>query len=699
MFTMRWLMQPKIWRLVCFGSSVVGLLCYALSSFNHLFGKWTSWKIFLYSVFSFTICIAILFTKAWQRSTTLRLKAHLAFLVLMITCVYSFFFDKVLKGKPDAYSLISCASFAIMSLALSRQTHCGFEVDLLYFFSGGLTMQLMKIKLWLIVVGASFSYSLIILRSSLDTSPEIRHLELQVQDEVVIQVDSESQTNDVNSATAIQVVSCSQEINSNSEGDLIKSQLMACIKGLRKMTHKVIPMVSKHVNEYLKSNMDFNSKDEDRIPLRPDVNLVMDALPRSISIANLRQIVKLMVEAGFEEECCHVYSSWRREFLEQCLSKLGLQELSLENIESWVKVSNITLRILFPIEKRLCHCVFLGLSSATHISFKEVCEELTIRLLNFANNFTLESYSPNLLCCFVPKVFNTLTSLITEFESLFSDQYSVSLRNEALEVWKRLSVANERIFMELENFICHDTVQAIVPGGGLHPVTCQIMNCLNDICEAMDITFKQVLDHSIDPDKERKSSLIYFQVARIIELLESNLEAKSKEYTDPALGYVFMMNNIRYMGVEAKEGKMRLVLDKQWFLKNIAKVRKQGELYQRSSWTKVLDILKLESNESMMRDVIAESLKQKLNLFNLHFEEICNVQSTWSVFDKQVREQTRVSLENILLPTYGNFIGRFQDVLGKHAYDYIEYGLLDIQDQLNHLFLVSETTNLVEKQN
>ena len=63
----------------------------------------------------------------------------MAFFILMITSVYSFFLDEKVKGKPDAYSLILCAAFAIMSLALSRLSHFGFEVDLLHFFSGVLT--------------------------------------------------------------------------------------------------------------------------------------------------------------------------------------------------------------------------------------------------------------------------------------------------------------------------------------------------------------------------------------------------------------------------------------------------------------------------------------------------------------------------------------------------------------------------------
>ncbi|XP_027187476.1 uncharacterized protein [Cicer arietinum] len=184
-----WLKQPKIWKFVSFTSSIIGLLFYSLSSsFNNLFGKWNLFKIFVYTVFSLIICLAILFANTCHTSS-LKLKTHLIFSVFTATTVYSFFFDKV-NGKPDFYSLVSCASFAIMSLSLSKHTQLGFEVDLLYFFCGYLTLQLMKIKLFLVIVGVSFSYSLIILRFYLCNSNDRGHLRLQFQDQncIVIQV-------------------------------------------------------------------------------------------------------------------------------------------------------------------------------------------------------------------------------------------------------------------------------------------------------------------------------------------------------------------------------------------------------------------------------------------------------------------------------------------------------------------------------
>ncbi|RHN52591.1 hypothetical protein MtrunA17_Chr6g0482211 [Medicago truncatula] len=54
----------KTWRVVGLMSSVVGLLCYALSpSFNRLIGRWKPFKFFLYGVSSLVIFTTVLFAK------------------------------------------------------------------------------------------------------------------------------------------------------------------------------------------------------------------------------------------------------------------------------------------------------------------------------------------------------------------------------------------------------------------------------------------------------------------------------------------------------------------------------------------------------------------------------------------------------------------------------------------------------------
>ncbi|AES98893.1 WRKY family transcription factor [Medicago truncatula] len=182
------LIQKNQWRILGFFSSIMGFISYASSSsFNHLFGKWNFIKIIIYTVVSFSISSMMLFLKKWKLSKRFLLRAHLGVLVLLLTSLYSFVSDKASNEKPDLLSMISCVAFALMSFCLSRQIDLGFESDLLNFFLGILTVQLMKINLILSIVAAILCYSLIVLRSKLGSRHEIGTL--RVEDDVAIEID------------------------------------------------------------------------------------------------------------------------------------------------------------------------------------------------------------------------------------------------------------------------------------------------------------------------------------------------------------------------------------------------------------------------------------------------------------------------------------------------------------------------------
>ncbi|KAF9592127.1 hypothetical protein IFM89_012556 [Coptis chinensis] len=456
-------------------------------------------------------------------------------------------------------------------------------------------------------------------------------------------------------------------------------------------------------------NLSFDDEEEDNedepIPVAhpiTDYDIIIDALP-SGTIADLHEISKRMVAAGFGKECAHVYSSCRREFLEESISRLGLMKLSIEEvqkmswskledeIEKWVKAINVALRILFPSERRLCDRIFNNLTSAADLSFMEVCRGTAIQLLNFADAVSIGSRSPERLFKILD-VFECLRDLMPEFEEVFSDQYCAVLRIEAGTIWKRLGEAIRGIFMELENLIRRDPAKTPVPGGGLHPITRYVMNYLRAACGSR-ISLEQVFQENgvaigdyRNSDNTNSSSLAV-QLSWIMELLESNLETKSKIYKDSALSYVFLINNGRYIVSKVKDGELASLLGEDWIRKRTAKVRQNHQNYQRSSWGRVLATLKLDNN-SLAPNVAAKSMKEKLKVFNMHFEDVCRTQSTWVVTDEQFRAELRVTVTGNLAPAYRNFLVRFQTVpeLGKHGDKYIKYRVEDIQDMINKLF-------------
>jgi len=687
---LRWLKKLKVWRIVSLASSIVGLLCYALSSsFKHLLGNWSWWKMLLYIVFSFIICLAVLFTPARSSSISFRLESHLAFLVLIITSVCSFLFDNMVKGKPDAYSLISWAAFATMSLGLSNLTQFGFQIDLLYFFCGGLTVQLMKMKLWLVTVGGCFSYSLLQLRHY-PSHTDRENLRFQDQNQVIIQVNdsgivSSSSHEEANAVDSTLGTSLEDEdlrfqdhllTQSNSpsqdgsvdDGLIIEQQLINCIKELEKENEMLVPMVSSHVDKYLKAVFDSKEVADD-----PDINLVMNSLPSEI-MRRLKETVKLMMNVSFMEECNDIYSKWRREFLDECLRALGLQFQTPNNegVENWLKTCKAAAKILFPNERSICDYFFSEFSVIADVSFQKVCKELTTGLLSFADTtITTESHLPNLLSNIVPKMLESLDELIGEISTMML--FPKLLCVPDLEDFRKKLY----ILCSLRNIIYTNDVEAPVTDGGLHLIT------------------KRAMNYILDNSDNIGNSSFWVVIGRMIELLGSELEVKSKDYyTDPALGYIFMINNLSYIEQKTRD----LKLDDDWFRQNTAKVEQKCNLYLRSSWSKMVEFLKVETNESAEADVAGELMKEKLHLFNLHFEETCTMQSTWTVCDKQLRERIVKFIEEFLLPEYGKFSDRFH-VFGNQAYEYIEFGFLDIQNCLSHLFLLDEEMNVEYKKN
>nr|KYP72922.1 Exocyst complex component 7 [Cajanus cajan] len=416
-------------------------------------------------------------------------------------------------------------------------------------------------------------------------------------------------------------------------------------------------MISKHVDTCLKVNI----VDTDLIPVpQRDDNLVLDALQfgdDDNTFDDLRETAKLMVMAGFQEECCAAYCSWRREFLNETLSTFGLQVQDIhkkDKAQCLIKALIVAVRILFPYERRLCDRVFGMSNISSDFAFTDVCTELATSLLSTVD--TLADLIPH-----------ALEELMYEFETLFFGKYSKSLKIDARKVRKSLG-----ILMDSENVLTYC-------GHGLLPVTLQLSNYIRDNSIQTASDLKQDSDGMLSPS---------MQLVMLTRLFERSLKVNSKNCNNPTSGYVFILNNRSYIHRDAYMHQQTSNFYF-WLRKNKTKIEKYLQLYRKSSWTKILNILKLDMDESEP-NAAAELMKDKLRSFNEHFYDICNDQSTWFVLDKLLRKRMINSIESILLPAYGNFIGRLQDFLGNHAYEFIKYGIIDIQDRLNNLFLVTE---------
>ncbi|KAI9125220.1 hypothetical protein K1719_003836 [Acacia pycnantha] len=169
--------HPKVWRFLGFVSCVVGFICYALSpSFHNLFGHRTLFKILFYSILSSIFSLLTLFVnKCPPLSRVFLLKAHVGFLTLILTSLYSFYEDRSKhdeedeKGRRNMLSLVSFAAFAFMSVSLSKQIQPEFDVGMSNFFLGCLIVAVMKMNIKIAVGLSALFYVLVTVRSCWDS--------------------------------------------------------------------------------------------------------------------------------------------------------------------------------------------------------------------------------------------------------------------------------------------------------------------------------------------------------------------------------------------------------------------------------------------------------------------------------------------------------------------------------------------------
>ncbi|CAM6082208.1 unnamed protein product [Calypogeia fissa] len=462
---------------------------------------------------------------------------------------------------------------------------------------------------------------------------------------------------------------------------------------------------------------------EEDVPVaRPVAELQLDLLPPEI-VADLSDIARRMILAGYGRECCQVYGSVRKAVLEESLTRLGVEKLSIDEVQKmawdslegkikkWIQAMKVSVKVLFASEGRLSDQVFTDFVAIRESCFADLAKSSIMQLLSFSEAIAISRRTPEKLFKILD-MYETLRDLIPEIEATFTGEGCASVRSEAAGILMRLGEAARGTFAEFENAIHRDTSRTPVPGGAVHPLTRYVMNYIRFLFDYTD-TLKQlfgekkkevpkllgeespngVADFLGDSDvaKNSEKSPLAVQTIWITHVLETNLDGKSKLYRDNALTYLFLMNNVHYIVQKVKNTEVRALLGDDWVKKHTSMVRQHATSYQRAAWGRVLQCLRDEGihvTGSAASNVSRVVLKDRFKSFNAAFEEVHKVQSSWIVPDLQLRDELKISIADKLLPAYRSFLGRYRSYLetGKHPEKYIKFSSEDLEAYLNDLF-------------
>ncbi|KAI4343619.1 hypothetical protein L6164_010950 [Bauhinia variegata] len=425
------------------------------------------------------------------------------------------------------------------------------------------------------------------------------------------------------------------------------------------------------------------------------------------AVVELKEIADRMIRSGYEKECLQVYSSVRRDAFDECLVILGVEKESIEEIQTvawtpldvkmknWVQAMKITVKVLLTGEKRLCNSIFGELDEIKEICFNDTAKGCLMRLLNFGEAIAIIKRSAEKLFRILD-MYEALNDVMPELEKMVSDEFVIS---EARGVLNGLGEAAKGSFADIETRIRTDDPTKTSNTGDVHPMPRYVMNYLKllvDYGEPADslIQFSEDdlkrFENNYSGDSSYLGTMSPFglSILFVISKLECNLDEKSKLYEDPAMRYVFMMNNIYYIVQKVKESDLRKVLGDDWIRKRRGQIRQNATGYLRAAWTKALSCLKDEGIGGSTGNASKMALKERFKNFNACFEEIYRNQTAWKVPDAQLREELRISISEKVIPAYRSFVGRFRGQLesGRNAGKYIKYSPEDLENYLLDLF-------------
>ncbi|CAL4896809.1 unnamed protein product [Urochloa decumbens] len=418
----------------------------------------------------------------------------------------------------------------------------------------------------------------------------------------------------------------------------------------------------------------------------------------------LNDIARQLVKDGNQQSCYKIYRDARGSALELSLRKLGIEKLSKDdiqrmqlvalrvNIETWTQIMQITVKILLAGERKNCDQIFDGVIFNKDQCFAELAGSSVMALLSFGDTVAKSIRSHDNLFALL-QMYGVMHELQSEVEVIFQGKFCSEMREAALNLTKSLAQAAQETLVDLEKAVEKNSSKTIMQNGGVHPIAIEVINyvkSLFDYQSTMEILFQQSETGS------GAESHLAGVIMKIMQNLQSNLNEKSKQYKDPALSHIFLMNNLHCMVLSIRRSQAKDILGDDWIQRHRKIVQQNANQYKRVAWASILQTLSVRGtggtgsspSDVSSTGVSRSMIKERFKSFNMQFEELHAKQSQWTVPDQELRDNLRLAIAEVLLPAYRSFINRFGSLIqrGKNPHKYIKHSPEALDQLLGQFF-------------
>ncbi|XP_050891940.1 exocyst complex component EXO70H1-like [Lathyrus oleraceus] len=429
-------------------------------------------------------------------------------------------------------------------------------------------------------------------------------------------------------------------------------------------------------------------------------------------VDDLRIIAKCMVSNGYGKECVKIYIKVRKSIINEGIYKLNVEERSFSSvnkmdgevlemkIKSWLEAVRISVTTLFVGEKNLCDRIFAS-RSIREACFGEISRDGATLLFRFPELVAKSRKSVPEMIFRMLDMYAAITVLLPEIESIFSFNSTAAVKSQAYNSQQRLIESVKNILSEYEYLILKNCSKLAANFGGVHSLTTRTVQFLTSLADYNHVLSEIFLDIRPPLMSALPESYLYslelsgntsdiatgfsIQMTRLIDVLLSEMDGKSKQCKDLSLSFLFLASNLWHVVEKVRASNLQDVLGDDWLLRHITKVKRLMENYERVAWDGVISSLP----ENPTVTISVAEARGVFTKFSLEFERAYQKQNSFVVPESEFREEIKASLARKIVPIYRELYDTHMTMAGRSVSEMNEcvtFTPEDVQNCMGNLF-------------
>ncbi|XP_020232292.1 exocyst complex component EXO70A1 [Cajanus cajan] len=425
--------------------------------------------------------------------------------------------------------------------------------------------------------------------------------------------------------------------------------------------------------------------------------LMENTLPDSVT-HKLQAIVERLHANHRLDKCKSIYVEVRGMNARKCAESIDLSYLEMPTaefedlhvigsyIDQWGQHLELAVKHLLEIEYKLCSNVFEKIGQETWMEcFAKIAIDTGIlSFLQFGSNVAASKNDPIKLLKLLD-IFRVLDGLRLKFNQLFNGKACEEIRIVTKDLVNGVVNGAGEIFWQLPAQV-KLLRPSSPPTDGSVP---RVVSFVTDYCnQLLGDTYRphltQVLKIHISWRKEvYEEGIVFTQIYNIIKEIAVNLDAWSKAYEDITLSCLFMMNNHCHF-YNLRGTAVGNLMGDSWLRAHEEYKDYYAALYLRNSWENLVPILVVRK-DLLSSSVTAQDFVQRLNAFNVAFDERYKKQSNWAISDEVLRENICKHLVEGIVPTYRAYVKNYSLSIENDA-KHIKYSAQILENMIRSLF-------------